>query len=100
MRQGGVFASRSPTWPRDHFWRRTIAPLRSRPTTWKEFLPMSIPITAIWVFDVLGMGVLLCDAAPVQRQPLAGREHGRTIPLADMLDRPAAPAPVDPGFSS
>jgi hypothetical protein len=29
MRQAGMFASRSPTWLRDHFWRRTIAPFRS-----------------------------------------------------------------------
>jgi len=28
------------------------------------------------------MGVAPDDAAPVQRQPLAGQEHGRTIPLA------------------
>src|SRR5262245_579250 len=32
MRQGGRLASRASTWPRDHFWRSTIAPRRSRPT--------------------------------------------------------------------
>ena len=26
--------------PRDHLWRRTIAPRSSRPTTWNAFLPM------------------------------------------------------------
>jgi hypothetical protein len=51
---------------------------------WNEFLPMSMPITAIWALAVLGMGVLLDYAAPVQRQPLAGQEHGRTIPLRDL----------------
>jgi len=28
---------------RDHFWCNTITPRRSRPTTWNEFLPISIP---------------------------------------------------------
>src|SRR2546423_7063175 len=32
----------------------------------------------------LGHGRAPCDAAPVQRQPLAGQEHGRTIPLPEV----------------
>jgi hypothetical protein len=32
----------------------------------------------------LGHGRAPVDAAPVQRQPLAGQEHGRTIPLPDI----------------
>src|SRR5262249_17052065 len=43
----------------DHFWRRTIAPDLSWPTTWKVFLAMSMsmPTTAIhdWLV-LLGMG--------------------------------------------
>jgi hypothetical protein len=43
MRQGGRLARRLSTWPRDHFCPRTMAPLPSWPTTWKEFLPISMP---------------------------------------------------------
>ena len=45
-RHGGMLASRASTWPRDHFWRSTIAPRLSRPTMWNEFLPISMPMTA------------------------------------------------------
>jgi len=41
MRQGGAFASRASIWRRESFWRRTIAPFRSRPTRWNVFLPIS-----------------------------------------------------------
>jgi hypothetical protein len=34
--------------------------------------------------DLQGHGVLLVFSAPCQLQPLAGQEHGRTIPLADL----------------
>jgi hypothetical protein len=53
--------------------RSTIEPRLSCPT-WNEFLPMSMPITAIWVLAVLGMGVLLL------MQPLASvaRWRGRS----------------------
>jgi len=54
------------------------------PTTWNEFLPISMPITAIAVLDVLRHGVLLVFGAPCQLRLLAGQEHGRTIPLADL----------------
>src|SRR5437588_10109543 len=46
IRQGGILASRASTWPRDHFCRSTMAPRASWPTTWNEFLPISMPITA------------------------------------------------------
>src|SRR6516164_11659030 len=46
IRHGGILASRASTWPRDHFCRSTIAPRSSSPTTWNEFLPISMPITA------------------------------------------------------
>jgi len=41
-RQGGILASRASTWPRDHFCRSTMAPRASWPTTWNEFLPISM----------------------------------------------------------
>src|SRR5215468_8224719 len=81
IRQGGKLASRTSTWPRDHFCRSTIAPRSSRPITWNEFLPMSIPIVATIRVDLLDMAVLLHN--PVQRSRAGQcREHGRTIPLA------------------
>src|ERR1700731_4133999 len=83
IRQGGVLASRASTWPRDHFCRSTMAPRLSRPMTWKEFLPISMPATAIAVFEFRRHSVLLVFGAPCQRNLLAGQEHGRTIPLAD-----------------
>src|SRR5438874_3927009 len=73
-RQGGRLASRASIWPRDHFWRRMMAPRLSWPTTWNEFLPMSMPITAIWALAVLGMGVLLL----MQPQPSVARWRGRS----------------------
>src|SRR5215475_11395705 len=84
IRHEGMLASRASTWLRDHFWRNTIAPRLSRPTMWNEYLPISIPITAIadlhfsaWRAPVLG--------APCQRRTLERQEHGRTIPLADSM---------------
>src|SRR5580704_12297872 len=84
IRQGGTLASRASTWPRDHFCRSTMAPRAPWPTTWNEFLPISMPITAIAVLDVRDMGALLVFGAPCQLSLLAGQEHGRTIPLAEV----------------
>jgi hypothetical protein len=33
----GHIGEGASTWPRDHFWRSTIAPRPSSPTTWNEF---------------------------------------------------------------
>src|SRR5215216_5555759 len=82
---GAMLASRVSTCPRDHFWRSAIAPRGSRPTTWKEFLPM--PITAIVILHFSAMDLLLVFGAPRQLQSPAGQEHGRTIPLTDILGR-------------
>jgi hypothetical protein len=38
--------------------------------------------------ELLGHGVLLVFGAPCQLASLAGQEHGRTIPLADILREP------------
>src|SRR6267378_3324157 len=83
IRQGGILASRASTWPRDHFCRSTMAPRASWPTTWNEFLPISMPITAIAVLGVWDMACSLSLVPLAQLRLLAGQEHGRTIPLAD-----------------
>src|SRR5262245_29429180 len=89
-RHGGMLASRLSTCPRDHFCRSTIAPRRSSPTTWNEYLPMSMPMMAISIAGTLvlaaflGMGVLHSDGAPSSGhyRLQSGQERGRTIPLA------------------
>ena len=58
------------------FAELAVAPRASWPTTWNEFLPISMPITAI--------GALLVFGAPCQLSLLAGQEHGRTIPLTEV----------------
>src|SRR6266567_1786493 len=47
IRHAGRLANRASTWPRDHFCRSTSAPRSSWPTTWNEFLPISMPMAAI-----------------------------------------------------
>ena len=58
-RQGGMLAKRASTWPRDHFCRSTMAPRASWPTTWNEFLPISMPITAITLSNFWDMACSL-----------------------------------------
>src|SRR5215831_15169386 len=82
IRHGGMLPSRASIWPRDHFCRSTIAPRRSRPTTWNEFLPISMPIVAMVAIDLLDMAVLHLTLAPSQHHSPVGQERGRTIPLA------------------
>src|SRR5262250_2447768 len=84
MRHGGRLASRASTWPRDHFYRSTILPRRSWPTRWNEFLPISMPITAISLLSFSDMACSFVFGAPCQLGLLEGREHGRTIPFSDM----------------
>src|SRR6266403_4806858 len=84
IRQGGILASRASTWPRDHFCRSTMAPRASWPTTWNEFLPISMPITAIAVLGVWDMACSLSLAPHPSILSLVGQEHGRTIPLAEV----------------
>ena len=45
---------------------------------------MSMPIVATGEFDLLDMVVLLCFIRPIQALFAEEREHGRTIPLADL----------------
>src|SRR6266436_4654397 len=84
-----VLASRASTWPRDHFCRSTMAPRASWPTTWNEFFADIDADHGDCGIGCLRHGVLLVFGAPCQLHLLAGQEHGRTIPLADM-DLPEA----------
>src|SRR6516165_10219000 len=85
IKQGCKLTSRASTWPRDHFCRNTMLPRRSWPTRWNEFLPISMPITAISLLSFWDMACSFVFDAPCQATyALAGREHGRTIPLADI----------------
>ena len=72
IRQGGRLASRVSTCPRDHFCRNTIAPRLSCPTTWNEFLPISMPITAIAVSSSCDMACSLGSAPPSPASLAAG----------------------------
>src|SRR5580700_7176321 len=49
---------------------------------WNEFLPISMPITAGEASRFCDMACSFVFGAPCQHSLLAGREHGRTIPLA------------------
>src|SRR5262245_39563434 len=84
IRHGGMLAIRASIWRRDHFCRNTMAPRRSRPTTWNEFLPISMPMVAVVAFDLLDMAVLRLTLAPSQHHSPVGQEHGRTIPLPEV----------------
>src|SRR5262245_8599259 len=84
IRHGDILAKRASTWPRDHFWRSATAPRPSSPTTWKRVLT---DINADY-----GNRTLCCRShrvllvlAPLASLSLAGQEHGRTIPLADIV---------------
>src|ERR1700675_3294356 len=71
MRQGGILASRASTWPRDHFCRSTMAPRALWPATWNEFLPISMPITAIRSIG--------CPGTLVARHTHPGIESGYVV---------------------
>src|SRR5260370_42081385 len=99
IRRGGIAARRASIWPRDHFCRSTIAPRRSRPTRWNEFLPISMPIVAMVAIDWLDMAVLRLTLAPSQHHAPVGQEHGRTIPLADIGHGSRGIRPLLPQFT-
>src|SRR5215468_5867617 len=98
IRHGAMLASRASIWPRDHFCRNTIAPRRSRPTTWNEFLPISMPIVAMVVIDFAGHGCAPLIASPSQHYAGEGQEHGRTIPLPELRNLP--PGKYNAGIES
>src|SRR5262245_14184551 len=75
IRHDGILAKRASTWLRDHFWRNTMPPRSSKPTTWNEFLPISIPITVIVLLRLWDMGCSL-SLAPLARF-VAGRAGAR-----------------------
>src|SRR4029450_6450807 len=66
IRHADILAKRASTWLRDHFWRNTMPPRSSKPTTWNEFLPISIPITVIVLLRLWDMGCSL-SLAPLAR---------------------------------
>src|SRR5262245_66208913 len=53
--------------------RNTMPPRSSKPTTWNEFLPISIPITVIVLLRLWDIGVLLVFGAPCQIRGWRGR---------------------------
>jgi hypothetical protein len=78
---------------RAHVFRRHQAGIVAKrmqlatwPTTWSDFLPISMPITAIALSSWYDIACFLTFGAPAQLDPPAGLEHGRTIALAD-IDR-------------
>src|SRR5712672_2912594 len=85
-RHGGRFTNRPAIRVRETFSRRTIAPFSSRPIICSVFLPVSIPmVRATAVSALLGMA---CPPRALQKPPTDsacrwGREHGRSIPLAE-----------------
>jgi hypothetical protein len=62
-------ASRASTWPRDHFCRSTTAPRVSWPTTWNEFLPISMPTTAIGIGRAIPLAEVAGDGGAYSRPP-------------------------------
>src|SRR5215467_6142669 len=88
IRHDGILAKRASTWLRDHFWRNTMPPRSSKPTTWNEFLPISIPITVIVLLSLWDMGCSL-SLAPLARfvaggagarpdHPISGQPNAQT----------------------
>src|SRR4249919_2969874 len=102
IRQGGILAKRVSTWPRDHFCRSTIAPRSSRPTTWNEFLPISMPIAdhGNRAVEFLGHGVLLVFGTPRQHHAsFASGAGARPVP-ARLAAIPAGESPANRGVQS
>src|SRR5271157_5492808 len=108
IRQGGVLARRFSSWLRDSLHLRTMAPRLSRPIRWKTFLPMSIPITAIWALDLanfvcVGIGWLLAvdplhkgdgkpPVHPISGQFARAQAFGQIGPIQPQAALPAAKA--------
>jgi hypothetical protein len=83
MRHGGRLESRVSTWPRDHFWRKTIAPIQTHNV--KRIFADIDTDHGDFRMDLGRHSVLLVFGAPCQPPLLAGLEHGRTIPLAVII---------------
>ena len=84
-----MLAGRTSTWSRDHFCPQHDGAACIVPTTWNQFLAISIPITAIAVLGVWHMATST-SLAPLASLSLAGQEHGRTISLVDVtVSQPA-----------
>src|SRR6516165_6051940 len=81
MRHGGRLASRASTCPRDHFHDCTTFIV---PHHVKRILADIDTDHGDCRIELVWHGVLLVFGAPFQLPLLAGPEHGRTIPLADI----------------
>src|SRR6516164_9540285 len=81
MRHGGRLTSRASTCPRDHFHDCTTFIV---PHHVKRILADIDTDHGDCRIELVWHGVLLVFGAPFQLPLLAGPEHGRTIPLADM----------------
>src|ERR1700690_611077 len=117
-RHGGMLAKRASIWPRDHFCRSTMAPHSSWPTTWNEFLPISMPMTAIGLssfwdmacsLSLSGLPSILCrwggstagpshsdvpSQAPSARFPISTRTHREVLAPMDRAEEKAGPKGV------
>jgi hypothetical protein len=63
------------------------AAIRGKPPSaaQNQFSPISMPIVAMVAIDLLDMAVLRLTLAPSQHHSPVGQEHGRTIPLPDLV---------------
>jgi hypothetical protein len=80
IRQGGIFANRASTWPRDHFCRSTMAPRRTN-----DVERVLVDIDADkgdWALERFCHGVLIVFGAPHKHRLLVGRERGRAHQVA------------------
>jgi hypothetical protein len=87
IRQGGILASRASTWPRDHFLPQHDGAARIVAHDVERVLADIDADDGDRAIGYLRHGVLLVFGAPCQLRLLAGQEHGRTIPLADIEGR-------------
>jgi hypothetical protein len=87
IRHGGRLASRASSWPRDHFCRSTILPRRSWPTRWKEFLPISMPITAISLLSFSDMACSLSSLPPSPASFAGGAGARPDYPINGRLEK-------------
>src|SRR4051795_7197642 len=86
IRHGGILAKRVSTWPRALLPQRNCAWLIQADNVERVLADIDADHGDRGV-ELLRHGVLLVFGAPCQLLSLAGREHGRTIPLAEVVER-------------
>ena len=70
--------------------REDRSSISSHPLMWNEFLPISIPITAITLLCFSDMACSFRLAPPASLLAGRAKEHGRTIPLPDLMTKPSS----------